>query len=230
MRALAALVPLLLVASPRMTDAKCARMGMAPIVLTADVVVPAGGDGGIVIGTEQLGWDRKDLGQAEDTTWGFLTNLDLEQAKVTKLAPGLVVVAPRAAGKGTRELGGGSVKATLRWGTDKVAPLAAPEVTSITHKRELGRRGGFNGRTVVTLAGDPPAGAVALVLADGKGKARSYGVPEGREVVVFQTRACAPMPDGTIESKVGDKVVVRWVDKHGRLSSPSAPFTVAAAR
>lgn len=215
--------------APATVDAKCARMGQRPIVLTPDVTVPAGSEGGIVIGTEAIGWDQDDEGQAEKAPWGFITGDDLEQAKVTPLAPGLIVLTTQQPGTGgERELG--TKKAVIRWGKDKVPLLAAPKVRAVTYKVVPGMRG-TNERTMIELSADPPAGAVAVILADAKtGKARTWAKAEGRSIAADETRRCAPMPDGTIRSKPGDKVTVRWVDKHGRLSPPSGTIVVAALR
>lgn len=223
----AAAVLSLALASP--AAAKCARSGLAPKVLTAEVAVPRGG-GGVVVGTEIVPWDGKDEGQAPAKGWGFLTGRDLAAPVITVLAPGLVVYAPPPKARITGELTtGGKVVARLTLTKTVVPALAAPKITSISHSHYYRGRG-RSSTTTVRLAGKVPADAVALILADASTReAQTWGVvqPGEASVVVYAQRRCASLPDGTIEPAPASKVVLRWVDKYGRVSADSAVRSIS---
>jgi len=80
----------------------------------------------------------------------------------------------------------------------------------------------------VTLDGPPPAGVVALVLADAKGKPRSFGLvaDAATEIQVYAHGRCGVVPNGTVESSIGDKVTLFWVDASGRKSPASKAMTI----
>ncbi len=232
MRRTASLLALLaLVISSSPAAAKCARSGLRPVVLTPKVEVPADG-GGIVVGTEAVSWDQIDEGEAPASRWGFLTKSALGEPTITTLAPGLVVYSVPASLVTTGELTNGKrTVAKLTLTRTKVPLLAAPKVKAATHATSQSFRA-RTATTTVQLDGDAPATAVALVIADAKTQTpRSWGtVTAGAtEVVVYQSRRCSTLPNGTLESAVGDKVVLRWVDNRGRLSAASAPIAIAKA-
>lgn len=215
----------------RPADARCARSGLAPEVLTAEVAVPADG-GGIVVGTKVVSGDQ-DQGEAPAKGWGFLTGRDLAVPVITTLAPGLVVYAPPSGTRTTGELTTGSkVVAKLTPSTTKIAKLTAPSVQSISHSHYYRGRG-RSSTTTVTLTGKVPADAVALVLVDARTKkAQTWGaVTAGKNsVVVYAQRRCSTLPDGTIEPSPGRQVILRWVDKYGRVSTDSAPAVVSGSK
>ena len=85
--------------------------------------------------------------------------------------------------------------------------------------------------TVARLSADAPGAAVALVAFDRTGKvARSWGTVSSsdREPRIYTSGGCAPNPDGTVDSPVGDELVLAWLDASGRLSKLSAPIKVEA--
>jgi hypothetical protein len=71
-----------------------------------------------------------------------------------------------------------------------------------------------------------------MVLADAKGKARSFGVvsKDDKEVTVYAHPRCGVVPNDTVESKVGDRVTLFWVDASGRRSPASKAVTVTGKR
>ncbi len=211
---------------PRSVDAKCAMQHQQPKVLTPAVAVPVDG-GGIVVGTQSVSYDLPDRGEALQPTWGFLTGRDLMQPVITVLAPGLVVYRVQPNTRTTGELTDGTaVIAKLTFGKDKVARLPAPRVKAIRQSAAGDRR--WSPTTSVTLDGTVPADAVAIVLFDAKRKARSWReVTAGAsEVEAFARGRCEVVPNGTVESRVGDKVSVAWVDRYGRLSATSKLVTI----
>lgn len=215
---------------PATAAANCARMHLQPRVLTASVAVPVDG-GGIVVGTQNVPYDQPELGEALQKSWGFLTGRDISQPVITVLAPGLVVYGVQPNTRTTGELNDGTkVIAKLTLTRSKVAKLPAPKVKAIRHEQPPNRR--WSPRTTVTLDGSAPADAVAVVLVDGKGNARSWReVKAGAaEVEVFGRGRCEVLPNGTLASRVGDKVTIAWVDRYGRLSAASKAVTIQGAR
>jgi len=211
---------------PRSVDAKCAMQHQQPKVLTQAVAAPVDG-GGIVVGTQSVPYDLPERGEALQPTWGFLTGRDLMQPVITVLAPGLVVYRVQPNTRTTGELTDGTaVIAKLTFTKDKVARLPAPRVKAIRQSTADDRR--WSPTTSVTLDGTVPADAVAIVLFDAKRKARSWReVTAGAsEVEAFARGRCEVVPNGTVESRVGDKVSVAWVDRYGRLSAASKLVTI----
>jgi len=211
-------------------DAKCAMMGLAPEVLTpaGATIVPGGG---IVVGVADA--PRGDLGEGDASNqpgWRLRIGARGVTPTVIALAPGLSVY----------RVPGGTAGATLiddrratvgsiQVGT-KTAVLAAPRVKRITYDSGQGRRP--FAEVSVELVGGVPAGAIALVIADAKGKARSWGrVTTGKTAVLgYDRKRCRVLANGTVESRSGDKVTVFYVDASGRTSPRSRPFVIGAAR
>jgi hypothetical protein len=140
--------------------------------------------------------------------------------KVT-LAPGLAVYqlarpAELVDAKGKRVA---SIKAVAK--RDK---LAAPKIKTITYEKTLSRRSVT--RVVVELEA-APTGVVALVLADAKGTARSWGAVSGGTVEAFLSRDCLTLPNGTVETKAGEQVTLWFVDDAGRVSASTGAMAVA---
>ena len=78
-----------------------------------------------------------------------------------------------------------------------------------------------------------PADTIALVAFDAKTKtARSFAriTNATTELFIYAQGRCSALPNGTIASKAGDKLVLRWVDKYGRWSAPSKSITVTRAK
>jgi len=219
--------------APTSADAKCAMDHLQPIVLTKEVAVPADG-GGIVVGTMSVSYDETDTGEALQKTWGFLTGRDIMQPVLTVLAPGLVVYGVQPTVRTTGELTDekGAVVAKLAQTQTKVARLAAPKIKAVVHYDDGPNPMRRKVSTKVKLDGAAPADAVAMVLMDRKRTARSWGtVTAGAtDVEVYYQYRCKVLPNGTLASKVGDKVIVAWVDKYGRLSATTKVFTIKVTK
>ncbi len=211
---------LALASSP--VDAKCAMSHLRPKVVTTGAIIAGGG---FLVATEQVSYDVTDEGDATQPTWKLLAGGATTAPTLTTLAPGLVVYGVPMAGDVSLVVGT-TVLAKLTSTKGNPARLAAPSVKRIRHDKTVGRRS--SAYTRVTLAAAPPAGATALVLTDAKGTARSFGLVEGTgtEVTVYAHSRCGVVPNTTIESAIGDKVKVFWVDHSGRVSPASKTITV----
>ncbi len=203
-------------------DAKCAMSHLRPKVVSAQAIVAGGG---ILVATEQVPYSVKDEGDATQPTWRLVVNGSKTAPTLDTLAPGLVVYRVTTAGDASL-VDGANVIAKVTASKSNPATLAAPKVKSIRADKTLGRRA--SSYTRVTLDGAPPAGAVALVLTDAKGTARSFGLVGGigPEVTVYEHSRCGVVPNDTVESSIGDKVKVFWVDQSGRVSPASKTTTV----
>jgi hypothetical protein len=136
---------------------------------------------------------------------------------------------PAAAGDATL-LDGTNVIAKVTTIRTQPAQLTAPKVKGVRHEKTIGRRA--SAYTMVALDGAVPEGVVAMVLADAKGKARSFGLvsKDAKEVTVYAHPRCGVVPNNTVESKVGDKVTLFWVDANGRRSPASRAVTVTGKK
>jgi len=214
---------LALASSP--ADAKCAMAHLHPKVVTTQPIIAGGG---ILVATEQVPYSVKDQGDANQPTWQLEANGTKTAPTIDTLAPGLVVYRVTTAGDASL-VDGAKVIARVTASKGNPATLAAPKVKSIRHDKTLGRRS--SAYTIVTLDGAPPADAVALVLTDAKGTARSFGLVEGTgpEVTVYEHSRCGVVPNSTVESRIGDKVKVFWVDQSGRVS-PASKTTMVSGK
>jgi hypothetical protein len=208
---LMALVPVI----PARVDAgACARPQIPTQPLT-----PAGDiakDGGVVVSME-------DAARAPKLV--FARGKQDVVAKTTVIGPGLVVYTPPSAGEWSLQAG---TKAMVKIKTGADAkPLAAPSVKSIKYNSVSGRRG-ISVWVLVDVNGAVPAGAVALVVFDDKGKPKSWGrvgqVPpdpsaKTTAVNVFSSGSCTVLPNGTEASLLAQKVQIAWLDSSGRLSA-----------
>jgi len=216
-----ALLALLLV--PAQAAADCALMGLVPKVLSAPEAVLAA-DGGIVVGA--VSEDRGPLQSGDiavQPAWRFVVPKGTITPAIESLAPGLAVY---RASTDTLVLENDQAetlaKATLT--ADKRPKLAAPKVKTIKYDAPISRRS--IQRVEVTLDGAAPAGVIALVLADAKGKPKSWGPAAGTVFYPYLQRDCFVLPNGTVPSKKGDKVTLFWVDEHGRKSGLTKPLTI----
>ncbi|MBL0218575.1 MAG: hypothetical protein IPQ07_32445 [Myxococcales bacterium] len=219
--ALVSLVSLGTTAAP--AAAKCAMSHLRPEVLSTDEIAPGGG---IVVATEQASYDEPDEGDAVQPTWQLEIGGTRSAPKIDTLAPGLAVYRVPASATAATLFDGKTVRGKITIGTTKAAALAAPKVKGIRHDKSMGRRA--SAYTTVTLDGAPPAGMVALVLTDAKGTPRSFGVVEdgAAELRVYAHSRCGVVPNNTVESKIGDKVKLFWVDRNGRKSPVSKIVTI----
>ncbi len=216
MRLLAATVIALgaIATTPTASDAKCAFQQISPRVLNADGELPAR-DGRVVIGGESDVGDSP--GAPETLAWKVGTTT----AKLDVLAPGLIAVTGDGTA-GRRELTrDGAAPTAVTWGSREPRTVPAPRASMIRqHITSQGRRRSL--RLVAELGADAPADALALIVYDATTNApRSWGRASKRTVNVYARNGCSVVPDGTVLSQPGDRVVLRWVDRFGRLSPPS---------
>jgi hypothetical protein len=214
-----------LLASSAPASAKCAMSHLRPTVITSGPVVEGGG---ILVATEQVSYDVTDRGDAIQPAWRFAGSQSAP--KIDTLAPGLAVYRLPAKTGTVKLVAGKTTIATATMTTAKPAVLEAPKVKTIRHDASLGRRA--SAYTRVTLDGAVPPGMVALVLADAKGTPRSFGLVDltTTEITVYAHSRCGVVPNNTIESSIGDKVTLMWVDGSGRLSPASKVLTVTGSK
>ena len=219
-----AAVAALVVFAPSFAAADCALMGLAPKVLTVDgTAIPQ--TGGILVAAVPLDGGALDPGDAAiPKDWRF-RGVKTKPTTVS-LAPGLAVYRLPATDAVELEDAKGVV-AKVKGTTDKRERPAPPKVVSVKYQTRMGRR---SMTTVdVVLDGAPPAGVVAMILADAKGTPRSWGLVTGTTVAAFMSRDCLSLPNGTVGSKKGDRVVVYFVDDTGQKSDASKPLTITMA-
>lgn len=214
---------LLVLLVPAAADADCAMMGLQPKILTTpDAVLAA--DGGIVVGAEAVvqGGSLADGDVAVQPAWRFVVPKGTLAPQIDVLAPGLAVY---RASYELLELVDGDGKALAKAKRSmKRDKLPAPKVKSIKWDAPMSRR--QIQRVEVTLDGPPPAGAIALVLADAKGKSKSWGTVAGTVFYPYLSRDCLTLPNGTVPSKKGDKVTLVWIDDSGRKSAFTKPLVI----
>jgi hypothetical protein len=83
-------------------------------------------------------------------------------------------------------------------------------------------------RVAVDVDAVPPT-AIALVITDEKGAARSWGPVsrgDGKTLYPLYSPGCAVLPNGTRGTEPGDRVALFWVDAAGRVSPPSKVLVV----
>lgn len=218
-----ALVLISLLALPVDAAADCALLGLVPKVLTAPDAVLAQ-DGGVVVGA--VSEDRGSLENGDlavQPAWKFVVPRGTITPTIDSLAPGLAVY---RASYDTLELHDdkGDVLAKHDKISDKRDKLPAPKVKTIKYDAPMSRRSIV--RIEVTLDGAPPAGVIALVLANAKGAPKSWGPATGTVFYPYLQRDCLVLPNGTKPSKKGDSVTLFWVDGSGRKSAFTKPMTI----
>jgi hypothetical protein len=81
----------------------------------------------------------------------------------------------------------------------------------------------------VELDGDVPAGALALVMTDGKGVPKSWTIARGGTTLTpYSSPDCVALPNGTRPSKAGDQVALFWLGADGRVSPATKPVAIAS--
>ncbi len=216
-------------ATPHVADAKCARYGLSPEVLTPSGAAISA-DGGIVIGAIDDEDGAIDSGDpASQPGWRLRIGSRVASPTLVPIAPGLVLY--KLPTDATEALLIDDKRATVGKVTvrPKSAPFGAPKIKKITHDSRGGKRP--FARIKVELVGAAPDGAIALVLADPKGKPRSWGRVSGgaTTALAFERGRCRVLVNGTIESKPGERVTAFWVDASGRKSAASGAIAIAAA-
>lgn len=199
----------------------CPPMANYPHALTrADTEIVDGG--GIVVGALPERDDGKPDPRGAVADWKF----NKKAAVVTHLAPGLDVVAASAAG--TLASKDGDAQVAVKHAAKTAPILVAPAVSKIERYAPERVKHPYV-ETVAQLSGDPPASAIAIVVFDKAGKVgRSWGsvAANQKDLHIYTSGGCAPLPDGTVDSKVDDEITLAWVDSSGRLSKLSAPIKV----
>lgn len=219
--------------APRIAAADCASVGLVTTVATpANATLPA--DGGVVVIAT---YDRHGSFAAGDRAvhpeWRLRDGAARVAPTIDAVAPGLAVyrLGARAGKPGPIELEDDhhAVVATVAHAEGKRAALAAPVVKALVYRAQLSRHGGTT--VTATLDRPPPADAYALVIADAKGGGRSWTpvVPGALDQTPYAHEGCAALPNGTVGSVPGDKVVLFWVDAGGRRSAASAPIAVTGS-
>jgi hypothetical protein len=202
--------------------ADCAMLGLVPKVLTKPDATLAP-DGGVVVGAVSQDRGPLDSGDiAMQPRWTFVVPMGTITPAIESLAPGLAVYKTSADNVELRdETGAVLAKATHGAAVDK---LAAPKVKSIKYDAPMSKRS--IQRIEVMLDGAAPPGVIALVLADAKGTAKSWGPVAGSVFYPYLRRDCLALPNGTVPSGKGDKVTLFWVDEHGRKSAFTKPMMI----
>ena len=193
--------------------------------LNTSEAVPA--TGGLLMMTS-FDFDRTDPPKRGE--WSLVVDGTATTAKAVVLAPGLEVFVLPAKAKSAELREGSLSRGTVTRSIPTITALAAPKVTTITATKTVGRRATTTQVAVTTS--DVPTDAVAMIIADAKtGKARSFGRVEGMTTIyVYNQGRCSALPNGTVETRTGDSVVVRWVDKFGRLSAASKAIKVSKGK
>jgi hypothetical protein len=205
---------------PSAADADCALSGLAPKVINdGNASFPA--DGAFVVAAVQQGHGKLDPGDITvHSEWTLHVDGKPIAPKIDTIAPGLSLY--RVDGRtGTLRLEDGARKslATGKAVAAKRTPFPAPVVKKLTNTA-----GGYHRNAAITaeLDGAVPGGAIAIVMYDEKGTPRSWGlVTAGKPITPFLHTYCGTLPNGTLGSKVGDKVKLAWVDEAGRVSPTS---------
>lgn len=213
--------------APRTADALCAMPRLHPVVINDGAVAPE--DGGLLVVTD-IDHQPGEEGEAYQPTWRFKTAKTREKPTIVTLAPGLVRYALPAKVAAAELHDGKKARGKITRATAALPALAAPKVTRIHHETFKSMRG--NGATTtVVLDGAVPDDVIALVVLDAKtGKARSFGraAAGSTEVTVYAQGRCSALPNGTVETRAGERVSLMWVDKHGRTSPAGKPIEVVA--
>jgi hypothetical protein len=190
-----------------------------------DVLTPEGSTldsrGGVVVAAESVRLERAGWDDPSVQNWRFGAAGKHELGKRTVIAPGLVVVAPTVfADDLVFENTDGSPARGVHFRADaKLAPLAAPKVTTVTY-RDKGLGIMTTELTVAKLAAAPPAGAVALVVYAGD-TPRSWSPIESStvdEVTLYAVDHCVLQLPGTIATRAGDRITLAWLDETGHVS------------
>jgi hypothetical protein len=219
------LVVLVLLAFSPPVQATCAMVPLTTHVVR-DAKVPTGG--GLMVTTGPDGGPKPKGGgwNPVNAAWRFRSGGTLHVPDIELLAPGLAIYRLPKGVRSAELVDGKTVLGKLTVTADKVALLPAPKVKKL-HQTTSYERKGNSTRMVAELVGEPPAGAVALVVADAK-VARSYGaVGKHHTVVVYDHHPCTQDPTGTVLSSDGDQLRLYWLDQAGR-ASPATTVKLTA--
>lgn len=219
---------LVLALSPDLAAGDCASMPLgAQVVTKAGAEVPT--DGGILVATTYKAETKGEKFEDPVRPGWRLRGKKLVAPKIDLLAPGLAVYRVAFEGKAALQLEDENrkVMTTVKPSTAKLAAIPAPKVKSIVYTQTVSRHA--RQFAAATLTEDPPAGAVAIVLVDARGRATSWAdAAAGREQTPYQHNDCAMLPNGTSAPVAGENATLFWVMADGRRSPASKPVKVIA--
>jgi hypothetical protein len=208
--------------SPAPAHAMCIRLYERIDVANTGAAVPA--DGGLVIETR---FDGRSDDTPDRDKWTMSVDGKAQAVVVKALAPGLEVLLLPAAAQSVELREDTTVLGAVTRATSAVAMVPAPKLVSMTSDTWTSTRG--SGARITATVAQVPADAIALIAFDAKtGKARSFGRVEAgvATIDVYSQGRCSALPDGTVLSRAGERIVARWVDRYGRLSPASKPVTI----
>ncbi len=229
----AALAVMAILVAPDVASAICAAPWVGSAVLTIDGAKLAADGGVLVMASVSFEGTAFGAANAKNPSWRFSDGTKLHEPTLVLLAPGLVAYRPPAGAAGALTLvDGRATRATITLTGDTVTTLAAPEPAQLVVNTIPMRWGGSVLKVDATFKSAAPEGTVAVVVygVTKKGNvARSWMQISAGSLtgpVAGSSGRCNPGVPGEIVSKAGDKVVLAWVDSHGRLSNFSKPVTV----
>jgi hypothetical protein len=207
-------------------NADCAFWGLAAKVATPAKTSLTGGGGILVYADPVVDAPLTDNDVAMDAKF---TLRDGSTPKKTKIAPGLVVYEMPFVDQSTpvELFDGKKVVGSVIGDKSKVAQFPAPKLKSIALYER--RHMMHSSDTIeMELDGDLPADVWGVVIVDAKGKARAWNAidPKDKKVVVYNRWDCRALPNGTVPSKIGEKVSVFFVNAHGRTSDRTQLMTI----
>jgi hypothetical protein len=210
----------------RSAASDCKSAGLVTRVLTpTGAVVP--GDGGIIVAAVN-DWNaplpKGDV--AVQATWRLRIGSDVVKPPIEVIAPGLAIYRVAVANAFKAELVNDKqeVVASVRPARGGDRPLPAPQVTRAFYERVGTKHGGE--RVGIEIGTAVPANAVALVIADANGTPRSWTALDVPGLFPYRSMDCQSLPNGTLPTKTGDKIMTFWLDAGGRKSAPSKPIIV----
>ncbi|CAN5865345.1 hypothetical protein BH11MYX2_BH11MYX2_32550 [soil metagenome] len=207
--------------------ALCVVPEQHPVVVNDGVHAPA--DGGLVVATTNKHTGTGTEGEAWQPTWVFVHGAKTQKPTLVALAPGLAVYRLPAGTTDADLSDGTNVRAHVVAGDASYKALAAPLVQTVSHLTARSIRGS-TGATTVTIKGDVPTTAIAMLILDAKTKkAFSYGLVQpasGPVLAVYAQGRCSALPNGTVAPRVGQRVILQWVDSLGRLSAASKSIAI----
>ncbi len=211
--------------APRVAAGDCAFTPLHAVVVTRpDATIPS--DGGILVATTYEAGSAKDKDENAVRPGWRLRGKTLTAPKIDVLAPGLAVYRITFGSQTAPvelEDEDHKVVAKVTGSKAMLARLAPPKPTSIVYSATMSRHSSQS--ITATLDADAPAEAFAIVIADAKGNARSWGnVSKGKVQYPYSHSDCGMLPNGTNPPAAGDLVTLYWVTADGRRSEPSKPI------